>query len=80
MPPEAAAAAADHASQFSSWTCPACTLINAPQVGPSPHLHPCSIRTDLAHVNASARQHAWADPSYHGNGNGATAVNISVII
>ena len=32
VPPEAAAAAVDHATLFSSWTCPACTLINAPQV------------------------------------------------
>jgi len=32
VPPEAAAAAADHATRFSSWTCPSCTLINAPQV------------------------------------------------
>ncbi|KAA6428253.1 MAG: hypothetical protein FRX49_01849 [Trebouxia sp. A1-2] len=31
VPPEAAAAAADHATRFSSWTCPSCTLINAPQ-------------------------------------------------
>lgn len=32
VPPEAAAAAVDHATLFSSWTCPSCTLINAPQV------------------------------------------------
>ena len=32
VPPEAAAAAVDHATLFSSWACPACTLINAPQV------------------------------------------------
>ncbi|KAL3156593.1 hypothetical protein ABBQ38_000883 [Trebouxia sp. C0009 RCD-2024] len=31
VPPEAAAAAVDQATLFSSWTCPACTLINAPQ-------------------------------------------------
>ncbi|DBA77810.1 hypothetical protein WJX77_007039 [Trebouxia sp. C0004] len=31
VPPEAAAAAADHADRFSSWTCPSCTLVNAPQ-------------------------------------------------
>ena len=32
VPPEAAAAAVDQATLFSSWACPACTLINAPQV------------------------------------------------
>ena len=35
VPPEAAAAAADAAEQHGSWTCSACTLINAPQVNRS---------------------------------------------
>ena len=32
VPPEAVAAAADAAEQHGSWTCPTCTLNNAPQV------------------------------------------------
>ncbi|KAK9820561.1 hypothetical protein WJX72_011657 [[Myrmecia] bisecta] len=31
VPPEVAAAAADHARQFGSWACSSCTLINGPQ-------------------------------------------------
>lgn len=31
MPPEAVAAAVEHAERHASWQCPACTLINSPQ-------------------------------------------------
>ena len=52
VPPEAAAAAVHQASQFSSWACPACTLINAPQVLPHSCLL-CALSVCCRHLYAS---------------------------